>query len=390
MIVLVVNIGSSSLKLSLHDIGAENEGASVDLYQRKFPPLWEKSSEAPFDDLKSLIACAWRDSNAVIKQSADIEAVGHRIVHGGRDLTASVRITYAVAESIARAGQFAPEHNALELAALNATTALLGEKIPQVAVFDTAFHATLPEEAYTYAGPYEWLSRGVRRYGFHGVSHSYAAHKSAAILSREVTSLRSVTCHLGGGCSLAAVHFGISVDTTMGFTPLEGIPMATRSGSIDPGIIFYLLRLGDNAHDIEQTLNKKSGVAGVSGLSGDMRELLQAVKAGHARAALALDVYVHHLAQGIASMAASMNGLDALVFTGGVGEHAAAVRAAVCLRLSFLGVHVDEAANNACKGDEIISQTTRSIPVVVVTAEENLMIARDAARVVRESNGGTK
>lgn len=382
MIVLAVNVGSSTLKLSLHDIGP-----SAPLGDYPDPPLWEANHVAPFPDMTALVAAAKRVSDARTARIDSIQAVGHRVVHGGATLSASTRITSAVCDTIAGAGTFAPVHNALELEAIAAAERVLGLAVPQVAVFDTAFHATLSPTAYTYAGPSSWIEQGIRRYGFHGVSHSYASARAARLMQRAETGLRVVTCHLGSGCSLAAVRDGRSVDTTMGFTPLDGVVMATRSGAVDPGILLHLLRHGETAESLDVMLNRHSGLAGLSGLSGDMRELLGAAGDGSARARLALDVYVHRLRQGIASMTASMGGLDGLVFTGGVGEHSAQVRGEVCAGLAYLGIRIDASLNDACGDDDaVISPGAQAVAVLVVHARENFVIAREAAQVSRISD----
>ena len=241
---------------------------------------------------------------------------------------------------------FAPEHNRLELEAIECMERILGPDAVQVAVFDTAFHASLPPPAYVYPGPYEWVGQGIRRYGFHGISHQYTSRRAAAILGKQLASLRMITCHLGNGCSLAAIRDGVSIDTTMGFTPLEGLMMGTRSGTIDPGIIIHLVRhRGLRAEALDRMLNKESGLRGVSGVSGDMRTVLAAIDRGDARAQLAFDVYVHRLRSEIGAMLASLGGLDALVFTAGVGENSPQVRAQAVEAFAFLGVKLDAAKN---------------------------------------------
>jgi acetate kinase len=312
--------------------------------------------------------------------------VGHRIVHGGAELVHTVRLTRSVHDAIGRVAEIAPVHNILALAVVDAATRAFGENVPQVAVFDTAFHATLAPAAFTYAGPFEWLAQGIRRYGFHGISHRYASHRAAQMRDRTAQPFRVVTCHLGSGCSLAAVRGGKSVDTTMGFTPLDGVPMATRSGAIDPGILIHLLRHGGHTPDsLDRLLNHNAGLAGISGTSGDLRAVLSAVDAGNERAQLALDVYVHHIRQAVAQMAASMDGLDALVFTGGVGEHAPRIRAAVCDGLGFLGVALDATRNVACAGDALIADERSRVAVLVIPARENWVLAQECVRVAAQA-----
>jgi acetate kinase len=306
-----------------------------------------------------------------------VDAVGHRIVHGGRSFQQSTRITPEVKAEIARLSSFAPEHNLREVEGIETAVRVFGDAIPQVAVFDTAFHSTMPEEAYVYPGPYSWLGEGIRRYGFHGISHQYVSRRGAEILGKPLEPLRMVTCHLGGGCSLAAVRDGRSVDTTMGFTPLEGLMMGTRSGSVDPGVLIHLVRhCGYTAEDLDRILNRESGLKGVSGISGDMREVEAAMRAGNDRARLAFEVFVHRLCGGVAAMAASAGGLDALVFTAGIGENSAAVRSAACGRLGWLGVSVDEARNEG-EGDRAIGEK-----VVVVKTQEEREIAREVAGIL--------
>ncbi len=365
MLALTLNAGSSSLKAALYELDEPGEEGCPPPR-----PLWadEREADASIDDL--------------VRGRAAIDVVGHRIVHGGSMLVDSVRVSPAVREKIERAAGDAPEHNARALQVLDDVTALLGPNVPQIAVFDSAFHATLPPAAFTYAGPHEWLARGIRRYGFHGISHRYAAHRAAHLLKRDVGTLRIVTCHLGGGCSLAAVHHGRSVDTTMGFTPLDGVPMGRRSGAIDPGILIHLLRHdGQTTDSIDRLLNHESGLAGLSGTTGDMREVLKAMDSGGERARLAFDVYVHHIRQAVAAMAVSMNGLDALVFTGGVGANAPRVRAAVCAGLGMIGVELNPTANERVNGDANCSVSWTDVAVLVVRAEENWVLAQECLRV---------
>jgi acetate kinase len=251
--------------------------------------------------------------------------------------------------------------------------------VPQIAVFDTAFHATMPEEARVYPGPYDWLEQGIRRYGFHGISHQYCSRRATQM----VACRRLVSCHLGSGASLAAIRDGASVDTTMGFTPLEGLMMGTRSGSIDPGILIYLVRhKGYDAAELDRILNKESGLKGISGLSGDMREILTAIDRGDTRARLAFDMYVHRLCREVGGMVASLGGLDALLFTAGVGENCPPLREAVCERLAFLGVKMDGAKNAATPQDAVISLSDSAVRVLVVHTDEDGEIARECVRVI--------
>jgi len=280
-----------------------------------------------------------------------------------------------VKQAITQVSAFAPLHNRAELQGMEIVEKIFGN-IPQVAVFDTGCHRNIPPAAQTYPGPYEWLGEGIHRYGFHGINHEYCANRAAEMLGRSADSLRLVSCHLGNGCSLAAIRNGKSVDTTMGFTPLEGLMMGTRSGSVDPGILTYLVRQHNlSGEQLDDLLNKRSGLLGISGVSGDMRDIVSAMKQENARARLAFDMYVYRLQTGIGAMAAALNGLDALVFTAGVGENSQEVRGGVCANLGFLGVEVDEAKNAACHPDQNIA-AAGSVPVLVIRAQEDWAIAK--------------
>jgi acetate kinase len=267
------------------------------------------------------------------------------------------------------------------MAGIDAVEKIFGPKLPQIAVFDSAFHSTLPPAAYVYPGPAAWLDEGIRRFGFHGISHRYVSHRAARMLNRPIEGLKLITCHLGNGCSLAAVSGGRSIDTTMGFTPLEGLMMGTRSGSIDPGIVVYLMRRhGYSADDIDRILNRESGLRGLSG-SSDMREVIAAAERGDEHARLALDVFVHRLSAGIGAMLASLGGLDALIFTGGIGENVPLVRERSCGPFEFLGVHVDPALN-AQGPERDIARVGSLVRVLVIRTEEDWEIARDCRRVL--------
>ena len=381
MNVLALNAGSSSVKASLYDLDAPGDDGAAPTGL-----CWESESSGEPQALDSLLAGLWTGDGAVLPGPEAVNAIGHRVVHGGATLTESTRLTPAVRAEIARVAEIAPAHNHAALALIDAATRIFGAHVPQVAVFDTAFHRTLAPAAFTYPGPYAWLAQGIRRYGFHGISHAYVSGRAARLLKRAPEGLRVVTCHLGSGCSLAAVQDGRSVDTTMGFTPLDGLPMARRSGTLDPGILLHLLRHGDQTVDsLDHLLNHEAGLAGLSGTSGDMRAVLAGVDAGDERARLALDVFVHHVRQGIAAMTATMGGLDALAFTGGVGEHAPRVRADVCATLGFLGVAVDPARNAACDGEADLSGVDARARVLVIPAQENWMIARECVRIMVHS-----
>jgi acetate kinase len=277
---------------------------------------------------------------------------------------------------------FAPLHNRAELEGIEIVEKRIDEVL-QVAVFDTAFHSRLPEPSAVYPGPYEWLAQGIRRYGFHGINHQYCAERTAQILSKDLRPLKLVTCHLGNGCSLAAIRDGQSVDTTMGFTPLEGLMMGTRSGSVDPGILTYLMRQGQSTGEqLDDLLNTKSGLLGISGVSSDMRQIVAAMKDGHPRAKLAFEIFVHRLQVGIGAMLAVLNGIDVLVFTAGIGENSPEVRAAACANFAFLGLKLDTARNVQSSPDQDISLFDSAIRVLIVHAQEDWAIARDCWRLM--------
>ena len=259
--------------------------------------------------------------------------------------------------------------------------------VPQIASFDTTFHATLPPEAFTYAVPWKWTTEwGIRRYGFHGLSHSYCAERTSLLLGRPLSGLKIVSCHLGHGCSLAAIDRGVCIDTTMGYTPMEGLVMGTRSGSIDPGAMLHLQKTRSlTAVEMETKLNRESGLLGISGVSSDMRQILEGVSAGHPRCMLALNVFLHRLRQGIGAMAASLGGLDALAFTGGVGEHAVTLRQNVCERLGFLGLEIDPAANAVAHSDSVLSTPQSRVGIVAVAFREDLSMLSEVRAVLARS-----
>ena len=335
--------------------------------------------------VQHLLSTLWTGPASVLHSPSQIDVVGHRVVHGGPKLEEPVLISPEVKSEIAKAAVFAPLHNRAELEGIEIVAKLVGS-IPQVAVFDTAFHSKMPPESIVYPGPYKWFERGIRRYGFHGISHQYCVGRASELLGQSPTSLRIVSCHLGNGCSLAAVRDGHSVDTTMGFTPVEGLMMGTRSGSVDPGIVTYLIRTGElTAEQVDDVLNHKSGLLGVSGVSGDMRETLAEIKKGSQRAKLAFGIYVHRLQAGIAAMAASMGGLDALVFTAGVGENSSGLRMAACANLRFLGVTLDEMRNAHVEPDQDIAASGSSVRVLVIRTQEDWAIARECWRVMHST-----
>ncbi|TMC37479.1 MAG: acetate/propionate family kinase [Chloroflexi bacterium] len=362
MRVLVLNAGSSSLKVSL-----------VDADDRVLADREFEVAEGRIDDAQ--VASALREMEG-------IEAVGHRVVHGGPRYSQSVRIDPDVIRYLVTITDLAPLHLPAALAGIAAARELL-PRTPGVACLDTAFHSRMPAAATTYAIPDEWRIRhGIRRYGFHGFSHAYVARRAAEMLRRSPHELRAVTCHLGSGASLAAVRGGRSVDTTMGFTPLEGLVMATRSGTVDPGALLYLQRhAGLSEADLTEALDRNGGLMALAG-TADMREILKRIADGDDAAELAFDVYIHRLRALIAAMAASMNGLDVLVFTGGVGENAAPVRAAAAAGLRFLGVEIGPTLNASLGPDNDISAPGANVPTLVIKSREDVEVAREVRKVL--------
>jgi acetate kinase len=333
------------------------------------------------DAIERLLNTLWSGKMRVLSAPSEVDVVGHRVVHGGKSLQEATAITPEVKSAIARMSVFAPLHNRAELEGIKIIEKRIGTVL-QVAVFDTGFHSRLPGPAAVYPGPYEWLAQGIRRYGFHGINHQYCAERTAQLLGRDLRSLKIVTCHLGNGCSLAAIREGRSIDTTMGFTPLEGLMMGTRSGSVDPGIMTYLMRhCGFTGQQLDEILNTRSGLLGISGFSGDMRQIVAAMKDGHPRAKLAFEMFVHRLQAGIGAMIATLGGVDALVFTAGIGENSPEVRAAACANFEFLGLKLDGAKNAQGSADQDISLSDSTVRVLVVHAQEDWAIARDCWRL---------
>lgn len=390
MKILVLNVGSSTCKSCLYDVSnplpelapsplweATIDGAHLKVKSLSGGALDEASSpEKSSEPIARMLETLWSGATQVLAGPEEIEMVGHRVVHGGRKYWEATRITAEVKAEIAHLADVAPAHNPAALRGIEAIEKLLPH-VPQVAVFDTAFHHQMPDAAAIYPGPYEWVEQGIRRYGFHGINHGYCAGRAAQVLGRDLSSLRLISCHLGNGCSLAAIQSGRSVDTTMGFTPLEGLMMGTRAGSVDPGILLYLLRQGYSEEDLDRVLNRESGLKGISGGSGDMREIMAAVAQGNARAQLAFDIYVHRVRSQIGAMLASLGGLDALIFTAGVGQHNARLRAEVCQAFGFLGLELDAARNESDPVDEDIAQAQSRVRVLVLRAQENWAIAQE-------------
>jgi acetate kinase len=404
MKVLILNSGSSSQKSSLYEIGQalpddppaalwegkvewRGDVAEAEVkYARGVVHKDQVRVQSRAEAVEHLLSTLWDGQSPALPSPAEIDVVGHRVVHGGPKYEEPVLVTSEVKSGIASVSAFAPLHNRAELDGMEVIARLLGP-VPQVAVFDTGFHRRMPQAAAVYPGPYDWFESGIHRYGFHGINHQYCAARAARLLRRDLHSLKLVTCHLGNGCSLAAIQDGRSIDTTMGFTPLEGLMMGTRSGSVDPGILTYLMRGGRlQAQEIDDVLNKESGLLGVSGISGDMREILVSMKQGHSRAKLAFEIYVHRLQSGIGAMVAVLGGIDALVFTAGVGENSSEVRAAACSQLVFLGLKLDDAANIQPRSDRDIAAPGSAVRVLIIRAQEDWAIARECWRVMRSSS----
>lgn len=395
MRVVLLNAGSSSLKCSLMESADRTVVAQlkadwagpVTRYERSGPGAERVCRQVAFRRHGEATRHALDDLGVTASAGERPAAVGHRVVHGG-EFSAPVRITPAVRSRISALAEVAPLHNPPGLEALAAAEVVFPD-VPHVAVFDTAFHATLPAAARTYPLPQAWTDGwGIRRYGFHGLSHSYCATRAAELLARPASELRLVICHLGHGCSASAVLHGRSVDTTMGFTPLDGLMMATRSGSVDPGILTHVQRQhGLAAKEVEDALNHRSGLLGVSGISGDMREVMAAGRADDERARLAVDVYVHRVRQAIGALAVTLGGVDALVFTAGVGENSAEVRMASCRGLECLGLELDADANARCHPDADVTRPGARARILVVAAREDLAMLSDVVRVVAAGQG---
>jgi acetate kinase len=405
MKVLVLNCGSSSVKFqvietSLEMIEADTDHAlarggveKIGLSDSRL--TLEVDGRKPYQEISEILehrAAVERilkvlvhPEHGVLHDISDIEAVGHRMVHGGEKFASSELITPEVEAGIEECVVLAPLHNPHNLRGLRAARGLL-PNVPHVAVFDTAYHQSMPAKAYIYALPYDlYLRHGIRRYGFHGTSHRYVAIRTARRLGRRLEEMKIVTCHLGNGCSMAAVDRGRSVDTTMGFTPLEGLVMGTRCGDLDPAILPWTMAMEElTLAQLNAMLNKHSGLYGISGVSSDMREIEAACQQGNRRAQLAFEVFCYRITKYIGAYAAAMGGVDAITFTGGIGENSVKVRASVTAPLAFLGVHLDQERNsNAPKGKEVIVSTDDSrVVVAVIPTNEERVIARDTVRVL--------
>src|SRR5436190_9904414 len=393
--ILVCNAGSSSLKFSLFD--AEDElllaDGGVDWLTKPARLVFRGANQPEIreelklgkhaDAVARILDDLQAGASAALQSPEDLRAVGHRLVHGGDRYTSAVRIDAEVKRTIKELTELAPLHNPPSLEGINAVEQLLPQ-IPQVAAFDTSFHATLSEAARTYPLPQKWTREwGIRRYGFHGLSHSYCTTEAAKKLGRR--SLQLVIAHLGNGASVSAVCDGVCVDTSMGFTPLEGLMMATRSGTVDPGILIYLLRhKGLDVNALDNALNYESGLLGISGFSSDLRQILSELP-HNPEARLAVDVYVHRIVKTIGAMAATLGGIDVLVFTAGVGEGSPEIRKRVCEKLKYLGLDLDQAANETCKPDADIAKPDSTARILVIATREDLTIMRETRRLVGSS-----
>ncbi len=397
MKILVINCGSSSVKYQLIDTDKElalakgmvsriGMSASV-LTHKPFDRPEVKVSGEILDHIVAVeyvVSILMSENHGVIKDRSEIGAVGHRVVHGGEKFTDSVLITPELMSELRNLIELAPLHNPHNIRGINACQRAL-PGIPMVAVFDTAFHYKLPPYAYIYGIPYVMYKRyGIRRYGFHGTSHKYVSDKAAKMLKQPIDKLKIITCHLGNGASVTAVDKGISVDTSMGFTPLEGLIMGTRSGDLDPAIILHVMAREElTLHEANTLLNKHSGLAGISGVSSDMREIVESSNDGHTNAKLALDAYCYRLKKYIASYIGVLGGLDALVFTAGVGENSPIVRQKSCEKLEFLGIKLNEDKNRQAVGKELdISADDATVRTLVIPTNEELVIAKDTQRII--------
>ena len=397
MNILVLNCGSSSVKYKLINVddkktlaegGVEKIGIPGSFLKFRLPDGSKKVIDEVIPDhrkaIMDILNILTDPTYGCISSFKEIDAVGHRVVHGGEKFNKSVLINDEVIEKIKECYDVAPLHNPVNMAGIDAITELM-PGVPQVAVFDTAFHQTMPAEAYMYALPYELYTKySVRRFGFHGTSHRYVARRVCDFLGVPYENQRIITCHIGNGGSITAVKDGKSIDTSMGLTPVEGLMMGTRVGDVDPGALTFIM---DKEHpdtkQLSNLINKKSGVLGISGISSDMRDIDAAIAEGNERAKLALDMYIYRIIKYIGAYTAVLNGVDIIVFTGGVGENQQPLRKAVCEHLSYLGVKIDDAVNASSRGEEkVISAADSKVKVVVIPTDEELMIARDTEAIV--------
>ena len=396
MNILVLNCGSSSVKYKLIEIKANKVLAEGGIEKIGLPDAFIKfkfGNEKIQQDLdindhvgaiKSILDNLTSKEYGCIKDFKEIDAVGHRVVHGGEKFNKSVLINDEVIAKIKECYGIAPLHNPVNMAGIDAINEVLPE-VPQVGVFDTAFHQTMPAKSYMYALPYKYYAEdGVRRYGFHGTSHRYVSQRVCEFLGVEPKGKKIITCHVGNGGSITAVKDGKSIDTSMGLTPTEGLMMGTRCGDVDPGALIFLMDKHNlSSKDMLNMVNKESGLAGISGVSSDMREITAAAKQGNEKAILSLEMYEQRITKYVGAFAAEMGGVDIIVFTGGVGEHQSSTRANVCNPLRFMGVEIDDAANDANNGDEgIISTPNSAVKVVVIPTDEEYMITKDTEAII--------
>lgn len=399
MKVLVLNSGSSSIKYqfietSNHEVLAKGQVERIGMDDAVLTHIRAdgdtvKISAEILDHniaIEYVIAVLLSKNHGVIKDKSEIEAIGHRVVHGGETFSDSVLITDEVIEKIKENIELAPLHNPHNLRGILACKRLLPDT-PQVAVFDTAFHQKMPEHAFIYGLPYELYKKyKIRRYGFHGTSHRYVSKRASEIIGIPLENLKIITAHLGNGCSMAAIKYGVSIDTTMGFTPLEGLLMGTRSGDLDPAVVLYIIsKEGLTMSEINALLNKHSGLLGISGVSSDMREIISEMKNGNPRAKLAFDVFCYRVKKYIGAYSAAMGGVDVIVFTAGIGENSPDVRKSVCEGLEFLGIKIDDERNNSSEKEKIISTDDSKVKVIVIPTNEELVIALDTAEIVSEN-----
>ncbi|UYO34827.1 acetate kinase [Bacillus zhangzhouensis] len=390
--IIAINAGSSSLKFQLFDMPEETvltkglvERIGMDNSIFTISVDGEKKTEVtdiPNHAVAVKMLLEKLTEFHIIKDFNEIDGVGHRVVHGGEKFSDSVLLTDEVINDIDQLSELAPLHNPANVVGIKAFKQILPD-VPAVAVFDTAFHQTMPEQSYLYSLPYDYYKKfGIRKYGFHGTSHKFVTERAAELLGRPLEELRLISCHLGNGASIAAVEGGKSIDTSMGFTPLAGVAMGTRSGNIDPALIpFIMEKTGHTAEEVLSTLNKKSGLLGVSGLSSDLRDIEEATKEGNDRAEVALDIFASRIHKYIGSYAARMNGVDAIIFTAGIGENSSEVRARVLRGLEFMGVYWDPSLNNMRGEEAFISYPHSPVKVIVIPTNEEVMIARDVMRL---------
>jgi len=398
MRVLVINAGSSSLKYQLFDMDTETvlakglcERIGIDGHLKHTPlaggkPVFDKDVSLPThaEAISQVIEKLTSKEYGVVSSMSEIEAVGHRVVHGGEAFKSSALIDDKVMATLEECIPLAPLHNPANITGIQACTAVMGD-VPQVAVFDTSFHQTMPPKAFMYALPYSFYTDlKVRRYGFHGTSHRYVSRRVSEILGVPVENLKIISCHMGNGSSVCAISGGKSIDTSMGFTPLEGLPMGTRCGDLDSGVLQYIMhKNGYSIDEMLNILNKKSGVLGISGVSSDFRDLEESAGNGNERAALALDMFYYSVAKVIGSYVAAMNGVDVIAFTAGIGENSDSTRAAICEYLSYLGCRLDTEANKVRGKEAVISTPDSKVKIMVVPTNEELVIARDTVELVR-------